>query len=219
MTTLVQISSGQYNKETTANENFGAVSPAGLFGKKHTTTSGLTFGYYGGVLIVDGVLTSIADGTLALTASVTNYIEATRAGVLSKNSTGFTAGQIPLFTAATSGSAITTLTDYRAWVSVPHVGSFLSKAFSSDANMTLTAAEAGATVIHLTGTISTMRDVIVPPFGRWIFRNLTGGSPNSAIRIIGQAGSPQGGSVTIAWGMAAMVYGDGSHIWRATPDV
>lgn len=219
MTVLVQISTNQSNKETTMNENLRALAPAALFGKKHTTTTGLTFGYYGGILLVDGVLTSVADGTVALTASVTNYVEATRAGVVSKNVTSFTAGQIPLFTVLTTVSAIDTVTDYRAWATAEHVGSYLAKSFPSDADITLTAAEARAKIIVFGGTISTVRQVVVPPFGLWIMKNATLGSPSSSIRIIGQAGSPQGGSVTIAPGMTMTVYGDGNNINSATAAV
>lgn len=218
MTTLVQISTNQSNKETTMNENMKALSPSGLFGKKFTTTTGLTWGYYGGIMLVDGILASIVDGTVALTASITNYIEATRAGVVSKNTTAFTAGQIPLFTILTTVSAIDTITDYRAWVAPEYVGSYLAKDFSSDADMTLTAAEARAKVIVIGGTISTIRQIIVPVFGLWIFKNATLGSPSSAIRIIGQSGSPQGQSVTIAPEATAWVFGDGNHIRRATLD-
>ena len=50
-------------------------------------------------MLIDGVLTAIScnAAALALSASTTNYVEATRAGVVSKNTTGFTAGSIPLY--------------------------------------------------------------------------------------------------------------------------
>lgn len=107
------ISPSQASKEATANELFNAGSPAALFGRRASTTTGLTWGYYGGRLSVAGVSTLINNGTVALSASSTNYIEATTAGVVSKNTTAFTGGSIPLYTATTSASAVTAYTDYR----------------------------------------------------------------------------------------------------------
>ena len=122
MTTLQSINASA-SPEVQMNENLAAVAPAGAFAKKASTTSGLTFGYYGGVLLVDGVLTSIADGTVTLTDSATNYIERTLAGVVSKNTSGFTSGQVPLYTAVTSGGVITLLTNCRI-AYAPMRGSF-----------------------------------------------------------------------------------------------
>jgi len=218
MTTLSQISSTQSQISVIANANFAAVAPAGAFGKNHIESTGLVFGFYGATILVDGVLTVIANSTVLLTGSATNFIQATRAGVVSANTSAFTAGQIPLFEATTSASAITTLTDRRAWVEPSWVGSFLSKAFPSDANLTLSAAEARARIIRLTGTISTQREVFVPVHGEWTFHNATTGSPSSGVRIT-IAGSPSVG-VVIANGMTARVYGDGgTGIFRASPDV
>ncbi len=107
------ISPSQASKEATANELFNAGSPAALFGRRASTTTGLTWGYYGGRLSVAGVSTLINNGTVALSASSTNYIEATTVGVVSKNTTAFTGGSIPLYTATTSASAVTAYTDYR----------------------------------------------------------------------------------------------------------
>lgn len=107
------ISPSQASKEATANELFNAGSPAALFGRRASTCTGLTWGYYGGRLSVAGVSTLINNGTLALSASSTNYIESTTAGVVSKNTTAFTGGAIPLYTATTSASAVTAYTDYR----------------------------------------------------------------------------------------------------------
>lgn len=113
MSTLAQITQAQANKETSINENFDAVSPAALFGINEVTTAALTWGYYGGILAVDNVLTTIANGTLALAASNTNYVEATRAGVVSSNTSGFTAGRYPLYIVVTGSSGITSWVDQR----------------------------------------------------------------------------------------------------------
>lgn len=83
------------------------------FGYKRNTTTGLTYGYYGGVFIDGGAIVTIADGTVALSAGSTNYVERTKAGVVSKNTVGFTAGSIPMATVVTGGAAITGVTDKR----------------------------------------------------------------------------------------------------------
>lgn len=113
MTTLAQLSGTQANEAVSVNELFKAVSAAGMFGVNYETTVALTLGVYGGRWWNGTTFADIANQTVALTASTTNYIETTEAGVVSKNVTAFTAGQVPLYTALTSTTGITTLTDYR----------------------------------------------------------------------------------------------------------
>jgi hypothetical protein len=201
----------QAAKETTANALFDAGSPATIFGRRATTTTALTWGYYGGYLIVDGVLTSIANGTVALTASTTNYVEATRAGVVSKNATAFTAGSIPLYTIVTGASTVTNYTDHRTtWM--PITGK-LVKAMA-DANQTLTAAEARCQIIEAAGALTALRDVIVPLGAQqWtVFANVTGGF---GVRVIGATGT----GITIADTKRAIVYSDGTNVVRVSADV
>lgn len=218
MTTLVQMATNQYQPAVLANELFTSVSPAGIFGRKHTTTTGLTWGYYGGYLFVNGVLTSIADGTVSLTASNTNYVEATAAGVVSANVSGFTAGRIPLYEVSAGSSTISSYVDQRVMLTAPHVGSALAKTWPSDAALTLSAAEARAKFIVLSGaTLTTTRDLLVPTVGDWFIQNNTGGS--QSIRVV-EVGSPQGSGVTIGNGSGAFVYVDASGVvQRASADV
>jgi hypothetical protein len=110
------ISSSQSQKEVTANALFDAASPATLFGRRASTTSALTWGYYGGTLGIAGALTSVANGTVTLTASSTNYVESTIAGVVSCNTSGFTSGRIALYTVVTGASSVTSYTDSRAFL-------------------------------------------------------------------------------------------------------
>ena len=123
-TTLLDlIAQSQASKELTANALFDAGSPATLFGRRASLCSGLTWAYYGGCLLVSGTPTAISSGTLSLTASATNYIEATPAGVVSKNTTGFTAGSIPLYSAVCGSSTVTSYTDKRAYAFSAAAGS------------------------------------------------------------------------------------------------
>lgn len=200
----------QASKETTANALFDAGSPATLFGRRATTTSALTWGFYGGMLMVDGVLTSIANGTVTLTASATNYVEATRAGVVSKNTTGFTAGSIPLYTVVTGASTVSSYTDHRtAWY--PLTGRVVKA--MADANQTLTAAEARSQILEATGALTALRNLVVPLGAQqWtVYANVTGGF---GVQVIGSTGT----GVTIADGKRAIVYSDGTNVVRATAD-
>jgi len=105
-TNLDLISASQASKEVTANALADAGSPATLFGRRATTTTGLTWGFYGGVLNVAGTPTQIANGTVALTGSATNYVEATTAGVVSANTSAFTAGRLRLYTVICDASGV-----------------------------------------------------------------------------------------------------------------
>lgn len=214
-TDLRDIEQGQAQAETVANANFDAVSPAGIFAHDSIASSGLVFEYYGGVWDVSGTLTSISADSITLTDSSTNYIEVDAAGTVVSNTSAFTPGYTPLYIAVTSGGSVTGLTDQRAWIhQSSRQGSYLSVSFPSDANMTLTAAQARARHIRIAGTISTVRNVVVPLKGDWHFTNETAGSPSSAIQVIGATGT----GVIIAHNMGAFVFGDGTNIKRATAD-
>jgi len=58
--------------EVQMNENFYAVAAAALFGRKDSTTAGLTLGLYGGIIGGIGTFATIADTTVLLTGSATN---------------------------------------------------------------------------------------------------------------------------------------------------
>lgn len=201
----------QASKEVTANAVFDAASPATLFGRRATTTAALTWGFYGGYMLVDGVLASISNGTVALTASTTNYVEATRAGVVSKNTTSFTAGRIPLYSIVTDTSTVTSYTDYRtAWR--PIAGRLVQA--MADANQTLSLAAGVCEIIELTGALTALRNVVVPlgPKQWTVFANTTGGF---GVQVIGATGT----GITIADGKRAIVYADGTNVVRVTADV
>lgn len=60
-----------------ANALFNAASVAMLYGNRPATTTGLVFGYFGGnVTKSDGTQATIANGTVTLMASMTNYLTA-----------------------------------------------------------------------------------------------------------------------------------------------
>lgn len=210
-TTLDLLTVGQAGKETTANELFDAGSPAVLFGRRATTTTGLTWGYYGGDLEVDGGLTSIANGTLTLAASSTNYVEATRAGVVSSNTTGFTAGRIPLYEVVTGTSTITSYTDRRAPWRPGYLTHDVSVAVTA-ADVTLSAAQARARYLTTTGVLTGNRSVILPDRGEWIVYCNNTGAFTTTFKTAGGAG------VVVAQTKRALLYADGTNVVRITPD-
>lgn len=201
----------QSAKEITANAMLDAVSPASLYGRRQSTSSGLTWGYYGGNMLINGVLTQIANGTLSLTASTTNYVQALPAsGAVSSNTTGFTAGSIPLYTVITGASTVTSYTDHR--LATPEFTGRLAKTMG-DANTTLTQAEARNNIIELTGTLTAARNIVLPLAVRQytVFNGSTGGF---GLQFIGASGT----GVTVAAGKRAIVYADGTNIVRVTAD-
>lgn len=152
----------QASKEVTANNLFNALSPAALFGRRESLCTGLNWFFYGGTLLVDGVLTVIANNAaaLVLSPSATNYIEASRTGVVSRNTVAFTPGAIPLYTAVTGTATVTGYTDQRAWVTPTYLPGRATVAVTAT-DVTLTAAEARCRYLTTTGALTGNRNVIV----------------------------------------------------------
>jgi hypothetical protein len=208
---LTSVSSSQSQKEVTVNGLFDAASPATGFGRNAATSSGLTWGYYGGTVMVDGAPTQVGNSTLALTANTTNYVERTRAGVVSSNTTGFTAGRIPLYTVVTGASTVSSYTDWRS-TEIPSPCGIVAKTITT-ADVTLTANEARNQIITLSGTLTGNRNLIVPNDpGIWIVKNGTGGAFTVTVK------TSAGSGIVIAQGTTAIVYSDGTNVLRATAD-
>lgn len=207
----------QAGKETTANELWNSMSVGALFGRRRSTTTRLTWGYYGGPMVVDGTLTVIANGTVALSASATNYIEATRAGVVSTNTTAFTPGSIPLYTVVTDTTTVTVspgYTDYRAWAQPLHVTSKIGVAVTT-ADVTLTAVQAACRYLTTTGALTGNRAVIVPNDWEGIVYNAntdTGGPWTTTFKTSAGAG------IVVAKTKRAHLFADGTDVVRVTPD-
>ena len=94
--------------------------------------------------------------------------------MVSKNTTGFTAGAIPLYTAVTGASSVTSYTDVRPWVEPRAMTSKASQAVTGS-DVTLTADQARCRYLTTTGVLTGNRNVIVP--NDWegtVFCNNTG---------------------------------------------
>jgi hypothetical protein len=115
-TILDTISVSQAQKEVTANALFDAASAAMLFGRRASTSSGLTWGYYGGPIRASGSpggLTQIPNGELELDASSTCFKEVDSEGVVSFNTSGFTPGNTPLYEITTNADGVVSYIDWR----------------------------------------------------------------------------------------------------------
>ena len=209
-TNLDPVAAVSYSKEVQLNALMDAASPATTYGRRASTTTGLIWGYYGGKVTLAGVVTTIANGTLTLTASSTNYVQAhPDTGAVSSNTTGFTPGYLPLYTIVTGTSSVTSYTDQRALALATNAT--LAKALS-DANTTLTQPEAANATLTFTGTLTATRDIVVPLVGKkqWTVYNGTGQS----LHFIGSSGT----GITVATVKHAIVRSDGTNIVRVTAD-
>lgn len=114
---LTFLTSGQLQPEVTVNGDLSILDSlllgAAAFGNNPATTTGLTYGYFGASIYSNGANVALANGTIGLTASATNYVQRTALGVVSVNTTGFTVGLIPMAQVVTGASSITTITDKR----------------------------------------------------------------------------------------------------------
>lgn len=115
MTYPQQLAAGQANAEVIINRNTSALAAVAFGARNEATSSGLTWGYWGGRW--GG--TAVADGTLALTASATNYIVANRStGALSTSTSATnwsdTGNYARVYKVTTSSSAVTAIEDHRA---------------------------------------------------------------------------------------------------------
>jgi len=121
---LTQVVVGQAQPAVTVNNLVDALSPAAIFGQNDLTTSGLTWGYYGGRY--RGI--AIAHGTIALPASEASvYIVAAKATGVVSQSTSITnwndaTNYDRLYLATTGASTITDWDDYREVVSSAGAG-------------------------------------------------------------------------------------------------
>ena len=163
----------QASKEVTINAFFDAASPSTLYGRRQSTTTGLTFGYYGGnVTKSDGTLAQISNGTLALTASTTNYIVAQKSdGAVSTATTttnwNDTANYWRLYSVVTGTSTIASYTDEREIGRMTGVGTGLVAPVTKTASFTLGSNE-NEVICNGTATIT----ATFPAASSWVGRKV-----------------------------------------------
>lgn len=143
-TNIDTIVKSQASKEVTANAFFDAASPATVYGRRASTSSGPTWGYYGGnVTKSDGTLGQISNGTLTLTASTTNYIVALKStGVVSVSTTNTnwnnTTDYWRLYSVVVGVSTVSSYTDSRELGKM--TGALVQGITAKDEGSTLTSA-------------------------------------------------------------------------------
>ena len=166
-TLLDTIAVNQANKESVVNALFDAASPGMLWGRHASACSGLTWGYYGGIYMVGTTANAIANGTVTLTASTTNYVYADNAtGAVSVNTTGVPAGKIPLYTIVTGTTTVTSYTDNRSYQpsAIAGGGSVTSVGLSAPAQFSVSGSPVtGSGTLSLTWANQTANYVLAGP--------------------------------------------------------
>ncbi len=209
---LTLLQTGQLQPEVTINNDLNILDTFGSgfaqFGNNTNTTGGLTYGYYGGRIYSNGANITIADGTKALTASATNYVQRTAAGVVSVNTTGYTAGLIPMATVVTGTASITTITDTRPAMADLRGAQSVAVAAT---NITLTDAQVNCRILRFTGTLTANVVVTLPAYQQeWVMSNETTGA--FTLQVKTAAGSP----ITLTQGASSIVYGNGTILVAAS---
>ena len=128
---LAVVASGNIGIQSNAYDVDSLCLNGGAFSQEADTTTGLTFGYYGGSVYNGSTNVVTAAGTIALTASATNYVEVDNAGVVHANTVSFTAGRLPLYTVVTSSGAITTVTNSKTLLMLLGAGSITGTLLSA----------------------------------------------------------------------------------------
>jgi hypothetical protein len=142
----------QASAEVIVNEAFDSLSHQSCYAYKAATSSGLTWGYYGGRW--GG--TSIADGTLTLTNAATNYVVVDRGTRAISTSTAATnwnnwAKYARVYLLTTAGSVVTAVQDHRAGP-LGVYGQLTSIENSTVASAATIAIPAGQKVVTISGT-------------------------------------------------------------------
>lgn len=194
------------------NSLYDALSPGLLGGRRAATTTGLTWGYYGGRMLINGVPSAIANGTVALTASVVNYVGMTQAGTVVVSTVNRNPLHAPLYAIVAGASAVTSYFDERSsdmWTRMTHG---IATQAMADANQTMTHPHSLCQTIVTTGALTAQRNYVVPLLRRqWTIRNNCTGF---GVQAIGASGT----GTVIGAGKVAVVECDGTNVLRVTAD-
>jgi hypothetical protein len=158
-TNLDQVAPSQLNPGDTANSLFDAASPATVYGRRAYACSGLTWGYFGGAVLVGSVPTEIANGTVLLTASTTNYIRKQDSTGAVSVTTSFDSswpapngGYTPLYDVTTGAASATSWNDWRTSATVSSTGSGTAPSGTGFRHVTSGTEDGTATAVNLSGS-------------------------------------------------------------------
>jgi hypothetical protein len=210
---MQNIAANQSSAEVPINENFAGLLWAEMFARNPLTTSGLTFGFFGGQMPINGLMTTIANGTVALTASSTNFVGLSQAGTVVNTITTRNPLHVPLFTIVTGASTITTITDTRSAKQLQQIAYGIGTQAMADANQTITQTLALCDSLVTTGALTAQRNLVVPLVRRqYVVRNNCTGA---GVQVIGASGT----GIVIAASRVAIVECDGTNVLRVTADL
>lgn len=221
-TPVPQLASGQSQKEVTANANFDMASPAMLYGRNPSTTTGLTWGYLGGRL--DSA--AVASGTVALTDNASNYVVALLSTGVVSVATGTgnwnaTSTYLRLYKVTTVSGAVTVYEDHRSVLGLPPTVGFTGGTLTTSLNeapiTTLASAATtdigaeAANTISVTGTttITALGTIASGARRTVIFAGILTLTHNGTSLIL-----PTGANITTAAGDVAHFVSLGSGNWR-----
>jgi len=222
---LDQILTAQSQKEVTANELFDALSPSGLYGRRASTSSGLTHGYNGGRFNS----TLITPGTVSLTDNATNYVVVLRSSGAVSVSTSVTnwndtTNYLRTYLYTTVSGAVTVREDHRqsvggAGAGGTFTGGTLTSALNEAPIVTIASAgtvnigAAAANTISISGTTTiTAFDSIADGARRLLYFQGALTLTHNATSLI----LPTGANITTAAGDTAEALSLGSGNWRIT---
>lgn len=214
-TNIPQIGSSDVGKEVKMNGLIDALSKPSAFGRNWVTSVALTWGYMGvDRWYINATPTTKANGTLALTASGTRYVNLSRALAVSQASgAAFDADKLALSVVTTGASSISGYEDHR---DPHHIVRFLWGQVDiamGGSSKTLTYAQAMCEVIRCTGSSAALLDLIVPTVPRgWIIHADTSGGGGIQVK------TSSGTGITIGDGRQAIVRCDGTNVLRVTRD-
>src|SRR5262249_16777960 len=135
----------------------------------------------------------------------------TPAGVVSANTVGFSADKIPMYTVTTDAAGITSIVEGRPQ-NLPTFGD-LSKSAAGGGTIILTADEARAPIIEVTGALPNDTTIVFPAVKRsWIINNNTSGAFTLTCKVNGQTG------IVAQQGRRSIIYCDGTDIRPALTD-
>jgi hypothetical protein len=210
---MQNIADVQVSAEVPINENFLNILWAEIFARNPLTTTGLTWGYVGGQFPINGLMTAIAAGTVALTASSTNYVGLSQAGAVVNTITTRNPLHVPLFTVVTDATKITSYTDTRSAKQLQQMAYGIGTQAMADANQTITQTLALCDSLVTTGALTAQRNLVVPLVRRrYVVRNNCTGF---GVQVIGASGT----GVVIGVAKTAIVECDGTNVLRVTADV
>ena len=214
-TYLDVIGESQAGKATKANELLDAESPASFGGRRASACSGLTWGYYGGDFNKsDGSILDVPNGTLTLTANVTNRVYVTNSGGIS-TITGSTAASdelYMLYSVVTGSSTVTSYHDNRFCYTPPwHFSRASIDVASGDG--TLSGPNRRCKYLTITGALSVNRNVITPNEWQGVVYNNTTNAYTVTVK------TSAGTGIVVGQGKRCMLLADGTNVVRITADV